>query len=250
MRPPTSAVTADALDEAATLGARLVEEAGSRVRGALAGLAERPRGLTEDPGVLPAAPSEASREVHSSGPGEGHSWRPARLCGRGVYVYNRTPYCHRPVAKTLGDVSLRLPVGPARFLKTRYIIAAFVAAFFALASITGFVWAEKSVTLVVDGASKTRDHRESPTSPPCSGRRASMSARVISSAPTHPRPSSTARVVVVRHAIPVTLRAGRRVDLPEGPRPHRRRRARDGGPRSHGRPATDPAVDCATRGRA
>ena len=50
---------------------------------------------------------------------------------------------------------MRLPAGPARFLKTRYTVAAFFAALLALASITGFVWANKNVTLVVDGTTKS-----------------------------------------------------------------------------------------------
>jgi len=48
---------------------------------------------------------------------------------------------------------LRLPVGPARFLKTQYSIAVFIAAILGLSLVTGFVWARKSITLVVDGVS-------------------------------------------------------------------------------------------------
>lgn len=45
-----------------------------------------------------------------------------------------------------------LPAGPARLLKSKYLIAALVAALFTLVTVTGFVWATRtSVTLIVDG---------------------------------------------------------------------------------------------------
>lgn len=50
---------------------------------------------------------------------------------------------------------MRLPVGPARFLKTQHYIAVVVAAVLGLAFLAGFVWARKSITLVVDGTSTT-----------------------------------------------------------------------------------------------
>jgi len=43
------------------------------------------------------------------------------------------------------------PAGPARSLRARHIIAAIVPALIILLSITGFVWAQKGVTVVVDG---------------------------------------------------------------------------------------------------
>lgn len=46
------------------------------------------------------------------------------------------------------------PVRPARFLRTAHIIAALIPALVLALSVTGFVWAHKGVTLVVDGDSR------------------------------------------------------------------------------------------------
>ncbi|MBS3956394.1 MAG: G5 domain-containing protein [Clostridiales bacterium] len=46
------------------------------------------------------------------------------------------------------------PDGPARFLKTRHILVALFAAALVVVSVTGFVWADKGVTLVVDGETR------------------------------------------------------------------------------------------------
>jgi len=102
---------------------------------------------------------------------------------------------------------LRLPVGPARFLKTRYTIAAFVAASVALASITGFVWAEKSVTLVVDGASKT----VTTESPDVASLLRDAGVDVRQGDLVSPDGSASlvdGTIIVVRHAVPVTLKLG------------------------------------------
>lgn len=48
----------------------------------------------------------------------------------------------------------KAPAGPARFLKIHYAIAALVPALIIVLSITGFVWAQKGVTVVVDGESR------------------------------------------------------------------------------------------------
>lgn len=45
------------------------------------------------------------------------------------------------------------PTGSARFLKTHYIIAALIPALIIILSVTGFVWAQKGVTVTVDGTS-------------------------------------------------------------------------------------------------
>jgi uncharacterized protein YabE (DUF348 family)/3D (Asp-Asp-Asp) domain-containing protein len=50
---------------------------------------------------------------------------------------------------------LRLPVGPARFLRTQYFVAVFAAAILGISGFTGFAWANKNVTLVVDGVSRS-----------------------------------------------------------------------------------------------
>ena len=46
------------------------------------------------------------------------------------------------------------PTGSARFLKPHYIIAALIPVIVILLSVTGFVWAQKGVTVVVDGESR------------------------------------------------------------------------------------------------
>jgi uncharacterized protein YabE (DUF348 family) len=50
----------------------------------------------------------------------------------------------------------KVPEGPARFLKTHYLLILIVTAAIAVASITGFVWADKSeVTVFEDGAARS-----------------------------------------------------------------------------------------------
>ncbi|MDP2182180.1 MAG: 3D domain-containing protein [Actinomycetota bacterium] len=46
------------------------------------------------------------------------------------------------------------PASPARFLKPHYIAAALIPVIIVLLSVTGFVWAHKGITLVVDGDSR------------------------------------------------------------------------------------------------
>ena len=102
---------------------------------------------------------------------------------------------------------MRLPAGPARFLKTRYTVAAIFAAFLALASITGFVWANKSVTLVVDGTTKSvATESEDVASLLAESGVDVRPGDLVSPASSAPLGEGT--VVVVRHAIPVTLRLG------------------------------------------
>lgn len=102
---------------------------------------------------------------------------------------------------------MRLPAGPARFLKTQYIVAALIAALLALSSSTGFAWASKNVTLVVDGSAKSVATERDTV------------ASLLEEAGVDVRqgdlvsPASSARledgaVVVVRHAVPVTLKLG------------------------------------------
>jgi uncharacterized protein YabE (DUF348 family)/3D (Asp-Asp-Asp) domain-containing protein len=102
---------------------------------------------------------------------------------------------------------LRLPAGPARFLKTRYTIAAFVAALIALTSITGFVWANKSVTLVVDGTTKSVTTESNDVASLLSESGVDIRQGDLVS-PASSASLSEGTVVVVRHAVPVTLRLG------------------------------------------
>jgi len=102
---------------------------------------------------------------------------------------------------------LRLPAGPARFLKTRYTVAAFFAAFLALASITGFVWANKNVTLVVDGTTKSVTTESNDVASLLSESGVDIRQGDLVS-PASSAALSEGAVVVVRHAVPVTLRLG------------------------------------------
>lgn len=99
------------------------------------------------------------------------------------------------------------PVGPARFLKTRYLIAVLVAAFVALSSITGFVWADRTVTLVVDGSSKSLTTEGTNVASLLSEAGVTVRQGDLVS-PEASAPISDGSVVVVRHAVPVTLTIG------------------------------------------
>ena len=104
---------------------------------------------------------------------------------------------------------MRLPVGPARFLKTQHVIAAFIAATLGLSSITGFAWANKSVTLVVDGLSKSVSTQSTDVASLLSEADVSVSSGDLVS-PVATAPLDDGAVVVVRHEVPVTLLIGGR----------------------------------------
>jgi len=99
---------------------------------------------------------------------------------------------------------LRLPVGPARFLKTQYYIAALIAAILGLSCITGFVWARKSITLVVDGVSSsvTTERADVASVLAEAGVRVSPGDLVSPAAATT---LDDGAIIVVRHVVPVTL---------------------------------------------
>lgn len=102
---------------------------------------------------------------------------------------------------------MRLPVGPARFLRTQHLVAAFVVAIIGLSGITGFVWAKRNVTLVVDGTSTTVTTEKSDVaSLLAEAGVAFSSADMVSPAPG--ASIADGSVVVVRHRVPVTLVAG------------------------------------------
>jgi uncharacterized protein YabE (DUF348 family)/3D (Asp-Asp-Asp) domain-containing protein len=99
---------------------------------------------------------------------------------------------------------LRLPVGPARFLKTQHFIAVFVAATLGLSGFTGFAWASKQITLVVDGVSKS----VSTESADVASLLAEAGVDVASGDLVSPVLSAAlddGTVVVVRRQVPVTL---------------------------------------------
>ncbi len=108
---------------------------------------------------------------------------------------------------------MRLPVGPARFLKTQHVIAAFVAATLGLSSTTGFAWANKSVTLVVDGSSKSVSTQSADVASLLSEAGVRVESGDLVS-PVASAPLDDGAVVVVRHEVPVTLDvAGQRLQL-------------------------------------
>jgi len=108
---------------------------------------------------------------------------------------------------------LRLPVGPARFLKTQHVIAVFVVAALGLSSFTGFAWASKSVTLVVDGSTKSVTTQSSDVASLLSEAGVAVGAGDLVS-PVTSSVFDDGAVIVVRHEVPVTLKlAGRTVQL-------------------------------------
>jgi resuscitation-promoting factor RpfB len=97
------------------------------------------------------------------------------------------------------------PARPARFLRIHYLIAALVPALILALSITGFVWAQKGVTLVVDG-----DSRYVKTQAATVGDLLEEADIAVGPAdvvtPSADSPVADGQTVVVRHAIPVMLR--------------------------------------------
>lgn len=102
---------------------------------------------------------------------------------------------------------MRLPGGPARFLKTQYLIAVVVLAAISVASVTGFAWASKRVTVIVDGAvtELTTQSADVASLLAEAGVRASSNDLV---SPDRGTELADGDVVVVRHAVPVTLHFG------------------------------------------
>jgi uncharacterized protein YabE (DUF348 family) len=97
------------------------------------------------------------------------------------------------------------PVRPARFLRIHYLIAALVPALILALSVTGFVWAQKGVTLVVDG-----DSRYVKTQAATVGDLLEEADVTVGPAdvvtPSADSLVADGQTVVVRHAIPVMLR--------------------------------------------
>lgn len=108
---------------------------------------------------------------------------------------------------------MRLPVGPARFLKTQYYVAALIAAFLGLASITGFVWAPKNITIVVDGSPTSVTTESTDVASVLSEAGVPLSTGDLVS-PAASTAIEDGAVVVVRHVVPVVLvHNGRSVSL-------------------------------------
>jgi uncharacterized protein YabE (DUF348 family) len=101
------------------------------------------------------------------------------------------------------------PARPARFLKTQQLFAAVVPALVVVLSITGFVWAQKSVTVVVDG-----DRRQLATqATDVAGALRDARVPVDEHDLVAPSPDSVlinGETIVVRHAVNVVLDVGGR----------------------------------------
>lgn len=107
----------------------------------------------------------------------------------------------------------KAPARPARFLKTHYIIAALIPALIVVLAITGFVWAQKGVTVVVDGESlymKTQAEN-------VAGLLAQAEIEITEGDIVSPALDTVlldGATVVVRYAIPVTLElSGEAIEL-------------------------------------
>ena len=92
-------------------------------------------------------------------------------------------------------------------MKTHQFIAALIPAVIVVLSITGFVWANKQVTIVVDGrASHVRSQAADVAGLLSQADVAVASGDVVS--PSSDTALSSGMTVVVRHAVPVTLKLG------------------------------------------
>lgn len=99
------------------------------------------------------------------------------------------------------------PARPARLLKTHYIIPAIIAALVIPLVVSGFVWAKKGVTVVVDG--KTAYYKTQAVTVGGLLSEADIAVHrgdVVS--PAQDQPLEDASTVVVRHAVPVDIDCG------------------------------------------
>lgn len=102
------------------------------------------------------------------------------------------------------------PTRSARSLKTQHIIAAIIPAVVLSLSITGFVWAKKQVTIVVDG----RIEHVRTASSDVSGLLSQTHITLADGDVVTPRDNTEVTdgmIVVVRHAVPVTVVLGEQV---------------------------------------
>jgi uncharacterized protein YabE (DUF348 family)/3D (Asp-Asp-Asp) domain-containing protein len=100
-----------------------------------------------------------------------------------------------------------VPEGPARIRKTHYIVAVVVLAALSVAGITGFVWATKTITVVVDGkASQLRTRADGVAEALAQAGVSVAEGDMVNPAPGQPLADGDS--IVVRHAVPVTLKLG------------------------------------------
>ncbi len=101
------------------------------------------------------------------------------------------------------------PIRSARSLRTQYLIAAVIPALIVTLSITGFVWAQKPVTVIVDG----QTYRVKTQATDVAGllRQADVAVGVGDVVtPVPDAPVNGGMTVIVRHSTPVTLNLGGR----------------------------------------
>ncbi len=105
------------------------------------------------------------------------------------------------------------PARPARFLRSTYIVAALIPALIILLAITGFVWAQKGVTVVVDGESLyMKTQAEDVAGVLSQAEVVCAEGDVVS--PALDAPLADGMSIVVRHAIPVTVEfSGESIEL-------------------------------------
>ncbi len=96
------------------------------------------------------------------------------------------------------------PARPARFLKIRYTVALLIAALVALAGLSGFAWADRNVTLLVDGQSTSLVAHGGDVASLLQQADVTVGKDDLVS-PDPSTPLTDGEVVVVRHAVPVTL---------------------------------------------
>ncbi|MBE0416166.1 MAG: G5 domain-containing protein [Coriobacteriia bacterium] len=97
------------------------------------------------------------------------------------------------------------PARPARFLRHHYLIAALVPVLVIVFSVTGFVWAQKGVTLVVDGDSRYVKTQADTVGTLLEQADVAVGAADVVTPPPDVRVAD-GMTVVIRHAIPVMLR--------------------------------------------
>ncbi len=126
----------------------------------------------------------------------------------------------------------RRPTRPARLQRTQHLFAATIPAVVVVLSITGFVWAQRSVTIVADGETA----RVATRATEVSGVLADAGIDVGAHDLVTPRPDAALRdgdTIVVRRAVPVVLKGfGEPIEI-QVRGENGRRRARLGGYRSH-----------------
>jgi uncharacterized protein YabE (DUF348 family)/3D (Asp-Asp-Asp) domain-containing protein len=99
------------------------------------------------------------------------------------------------------------PTRSARSFRTNHIIAAIIPAVLLLLSITGFVWAQKQVTVVIDGRATRMNTQANDVAGVLRQAHVSVAAGDVLM-PREDSEVTDGMTVVFRHAIPVTVRVG------------------------------------------